>query len=75
MVWVLSGKSFIFMVNLGSGGWVFVWKHKYSNRGWTLAVTNHTTRSNINTLMFLCGKTPTGKHPRPQPTQPLGVFY
>jgi hypothetical protein len=25
--------------------------------------------------MFSHGKTPTGKHPRPQPMQPLGAVY
>jgi hypothetical protein len=37
----------------------------YSNRGQTPSITTHTTRSNINTLMFLHGKTPMGKHPHP----------
>jgi hypothetical protein len=40
-----------------------------------LSVTTHTTRSKINTLMFLRGKTPMGKHPRPQPMWPLGAIY
>jgi hypothetical protein len=35
----------------------------YSNRGQTPSVNTHTTRSKINTLMFLHGKTPMGKHP------------
>jgi hypothetical protein len=42
-----------------------VQKHMYSNKGQTTSVTTHTTISNINTLMFLCGKTPVGKHPWP----------
>jgi hypothetical protein len=50
-------------------------QHRYSNRGRTPSVTTHITKSKINTLMFSCGKTPTGKHPRPQPTRPLGVVY
>jgi hypothetical protein len=54
---------------------VFVRQHRYSNRGRTPSVTTHITRSKINTPMFSRGKTPTGKHPRPQPTRPLGAVY
>jgi hypothetical protein len=50
-------------------------QHRYSNRGRTPSVTTHITRSKINTPMFSHGKTPTGKHPRPQPTRPLGAVY
>jgi hypothetical protein len=50
-------------------------QHMYSNRGRTSSVTTHITRSKINTLMFSRGKTPTGKHPQPQPTRPLGAVY
>jgi hypothetical protein len=50
-------------------------QHRYSNRGRTPSVTTHITRSKINTPMFSRGKTPTGKHPRPQPTRPLGAVY
>jgi hypothetical protein len=54
---------------------VVVRQHRYSNRGRTPSVTTHITRSKINTPMFSRGKTPTGKHPRPQPTRPLGAVY
>jgi hypothetical protein len=50
-------------------------QHRYSNIGRTPSVTTHITRSNINTPMFSHSKTPTGKHPRPQPTRPLGAVY
>jgi hypothetical protein len=50
-------------------------QHRYSNRGRTPSVTTHITRSNINTPMFSRGKTPTRKHPRPQPMRPLGAVY
>jgi hypothetical protein len=50
-------------------------QHRYSNRGRTPSVTTHITRSKINTPMFSRGKTPTGKHPRPQPTRLLGAVY
>jgi hypothetical protein len=50
-------------------------QHRYSNRGRTPSVTTHITRSKINTPMFSRGKTPTGKHPWPQPTRPLGAVY
>ena len=43
--------------------------------GRTPLVTTHITRSKINTPMFSRGKTPMGKHPRPQPTRPLGAVY
>jgi hypothetical protein len=56
-------------------GVVDVQQHRYSNRGQTPSVNTHITISKINTLMFSHGKTPTGKHPRPQPTCPLGVVY
>jgi exonuclease III len=54
---------------------VDVRQHRYSNRGRTPSVTTHITRSKINTPMFSRGKTPTGKHPWPQPTRPLGAVY
>jgi hypothetical protein len=54
---------------------LYVRQHRYSNRGRTPSVTTHITRSKINTPMFSRGKTPTGKHPRPQPTRPLGAVY
>jgi hypothetical protein len=50
-------------------------QHRYSNRGRTPLITTHITRSKINTPMFSRGKTPTGKHPRPQPTRSLGAVY
>jgi hypothetical protein len=50
-------------------------QHRYSNRGRTPLVTTHITRSKINTPMFSHGKTPMGKHPRPQPMRPLGAVY
>ena len=50
-------------------------QHRYSNRGRTPSVTTHITRSKINTPMFSRGKTPKGKHPRPQPTRTLGAVY
>jgi hypothetical protein len=53
----------------------YVRQHRYSNRGRTPSVTTHITRSKINTPMFSRGKTPTGKHPWPQPTRPLGAVY
>ena len=56
-------------------GWYHVRQQRYSNRGWTPSVTTHITKSKINTLIFWCGKTPMGKHPQPQPTQPLGAIY
>jgi hypothetical protein len=62
---------------VGKGGLAtdIVRQHRYSNRGRTPSVTTHITRSKINTPMFSRGKTPTGKHPRPQPTRPLGAVY
>jgi len=44
----------------------------YSDIGWTPSITTHTTRSNINTLMFWHGKTPTRKHPCPNQCDHLG---
>jgi hypothetical protein len=66
-----------FMLNLEHDHvlWNGVRQHRYSNRGRTPSVTTHITRSKINTPMFSRGKTPTGKHPRPQPTRPLGAVY
>ena len=55
--------------------WYHVQKHMYLKRGQTPSITTHITRSKINTPMFWRGKTPTGKHPRPQPIRPLGVVY
>jgi hypothetical protein len=53
--------------------WYHVRQYRYSNRWLTPSVTSHTTRSKINTPVFWRGKTPAGKHPRPQPTRPLGA--
>jgi hypothetical protein len=54
---------------------IVVQQHRYSNRGRTPSVTTHINRSKINTPMFSRGKTPTGKHPWPQPMRPLGAVY
>jgi hypothetical protein len=77
----LGGTSYFvtFIDDASRKVWSYLMKsvqqHKYSNRGRTPSVITHTTISNINKPMFSRGKTPTGKHPWPQPMWPLGAIY